>query len=86
MERARWATAFTAAYDDFCRKVDSGVELAIDDYAAENPAEFFAVMSEVFFAEPRLLRHEYLAVYQQFARFYRQEPAARTEVLREEAR
>ncbi len=34
-----------------------------------------------FFVEPRLLRHEYLAVYQQFARFYRQEPAARAELL-----
>ena len=45
------------------------------------PAEFFAVLSEVFFAEPLLLRHEYRRVYQQFARFYRQEPAARTELL-----
>ena len=45
--------------------------------------EFFAVLSEVFFVEPTLLRHEYLAVYQQFARFYRQEPATRTQLLRE---
>jgi len=55
----------------------------IDPYAAESPAEFFAVLSEVFFVEPTLLRHEYLAVYQQFARFYRQEPATRTQLLRE---
>jgi Mlc titration factor MtfA (ptsG expression regulator) len=34
--------------------------------------------------DPALLRHEYVAVYQQFARFYRQEPAARTELLLEE--
>jgi len=38
----------------------------------------------VFFVEPALLRHEYQAVYQQFARFYRQEPAARSELLRDE--
>ena len=39
------------------------------------------MLSEVFFVEPRLLRHEYPGVYQQFARFYRQEPATRGELL-----
>jgi Mlc titration factor MtfA (ptsG expression regulator) len=39
------------------------------------------VLSEVFFVEPALLRFEYAQVYQQFARFYRQEPAARAELL-----
>ena len=56
-------------------------DTAIDPYAAEIPAEFFAVLSEVFFADPTLLRHEYPRVYQQFVRFYRQDPAARTELL-----
>ena len=41
------------------------------------PGEFFAVLSEVFFADPLLLRDEYPDVYAQFARFYRQDPAAR---------
>ncbi|MDQ2917999.1 MAG: zinc-dependent peptidase, partial [Pseudomonadota bacterium] len=36
-----------------------------------------AVLSEVFFAEPSLLRDEYPAVYREFARFYRQDLAAR---------
>ena len=77
MERARWADAFTAAYADFCRKVDSGEEIVIDDYAAQNPAEFFAVMSEAFFESPQHLRESYPDVYDQMARFYRQDPAAR---------
>ena len=42
-----------------------------------SPAEFFAVLSEVFFADPLLLRDEYPDVYAQFARFYRQDLAAR---------
>jgi hypothetical protein len=58
--------------------VDSGAETAIDPYAAEHPAEFFAVVSEVFFEAPDLLHGEYPAVYAQLARYYRQDPAAGT--------
>jgi Mlc titration factor MtfA (ptsG expression regulator) len=79
-----WKKTMLAAYEHFQMRVQRGDRTAIDPYAAESPAEFFAVLSEVFFVEPALLRHEYLAVYQQFARFYRQEPAARTELLLEE--
>ncbi|MEO8303431.1 MAG: M90 family metallopeptidase [Betaproteobacteria bacterium] len=77
-----WNKALTAAYDDFCKRVDRDEDTEIDPYAAENPAEFFAVLSEVFFADPLLLRAKYPDVYAQFAVFYRQEPAARTEQFR----
>ena len=40
------------AYDDFARASTRGEDTAIDPYAAESPGEFFAVLSEVFFAEP----------------------------------
>ena len=75
--RRTWHAAMQAAYDDFVARVDGGEDTAIDPYAAEDPAEFFAVLSEVFFAEPLLLRDEYRDVYDAFARFYRQDPAAR---------
>jgi MtfA peptidase len=48
-----------------------------DPYAAEHPAEFFAVMSEAFFTEPRHLRERYPELYQAFSAFYRQDPALR---------
>ena len=57
---------------------------AIDPYDAESPAEFFAVLSEVFFADPTLLLHEYVKVYKQFMWFYKQDPASRTELLLDE--
>jgi len=76
-----WKRALTAAYQDFHDRVERDDRTAIDPYAAESPGEFFAVLSEVFFADPKLLRHEYPAVYQQFVTFYRQDPAARTELL-----
>ena len=72
-----WTKTFAAAFDDFCGRVDRGEFTAIDPYAAESPGEFFAVLSEVFFAAPTMLLEEYRAVYQQFAQFYRQDPAAR---------
>jgi Mlc titration factor MtfA (ptsG expression regulator) len=77
MPASRWRAVLGAAYDDFCARDDRGEELAIDPYAAESPAEFFAVLSEVFFADPLLLRDEYPEVYAQFAQFYRQDPASR---------
>ena len=74
MAAAEWRAAMHPAYEDFCARVDAGEDTAIDPYAAEHPAEFFAVLSEVFFADPALLRDEYPAVYAQFARFYGQQP------------
>jgi MtfA peptidase len=75
--RRDWQRVMRKAYSDFCARVDGGEETSIDPYAAENAGEFFAVLSEVFFAEPLLLRDEYPDVYREFARFYRQDPAAR---------
>lgn len=77
----QWKRVLKRAYDDFCARVTRGDETAIDPYAAENPGEFFAVLSEVFFADPTLLLQEYPDVYANFARLYRQDPAARTELL-----
>jgi Mlc titration factor MtfA (ptsG expression regulator) len=43
------------------------------------------VLAEVFFADPVLLRDEYPRVYEQFARFFRQDPAPRIARLRDDA-
>ena len=77
MDSAAWSRAFSGAFDDFSVKVKSGEETVIDPYAAESPAEFFAVMSEVFFEVPHTLRREYPEVYRQMAAFFRQDPAGR---------
>ncbi len=74
MSRKAWTGAFEPAYRDFCARVDDGEETFIDPYAAEHPAEFFAVTSEVFFEAPDLLDAEYPAVYAQLRQFYRQDP------------
>ena len=52
----QWARDFQHAYDALCARVDASRRVAIDDYAAESPEEFFAVCSEYHFSDPRTLR------------------------------
>ncbi len=78
MSLPAWTGAFTRAYDDFCKRVDCGEATpGVDAYAAENPGEFFSVLSEVFFELPHELQAMYPEVYRQFAAFFRQSPAER---------
>jgi Mlc titration factor MtfA (ptsG expression regulator) len=88
ISRREWEEGFFAAFDDFCARVDEaetrcqpgepgGETLAIDPYASENPGEFFAVTSEIFFETPEILKDEYPTLYGLFSRFYRQDPLGR---------
>ena len=75
--RQAWETVFFAAYDDFCRRVDSGEETIIDPYASDDTAEFFAVLSENFFELPDVVDREYPALYALLRSYYRQDPLSR---------
>ena len=44
-------------------------------YGATNPAEFFAVVTEEFFERPIALRAAHPALYDELAKFFRQDPA-----------
>jgi hypothetical protein len=77
MNRAQWTEAFTRAYDHLCHQVDRHHHTPIDPYATENPAEFFAVTTEVFFQEPARLHAAYPDVYRQLSLYFRQDPLAR---------
>ena len=77
MDRRAWEEAFRIAYEGFCDAVDREKETWLDAYAAEAPAEFFAVISEAFFEKPNETRRRYADVYEQLKLFYRQDPASR---------
>ena len=88
MSRRAWADAFLQAYQDFQGRVERletdarpDVSLPLDPYAAESPAEFFAVTSETFFEAPDLLQEVYPAVYTQLSLFYRLDLAPRARAL-----
>jgi len=79
MDATAWAHDFTTAYEDLCARVDAGEDTPIDPYATYDPAEFFAVLTEVFFEAPQLLYAEYPSIYRHLQQFYRQHPLARQE-------
>ena len=74
MNVATWSTVMTAAFDTFNAALDRNEEPPFDDYAGTDPAEFFAVVSELFFAAPDVLVDAYPDVYTQLRMFYRQDP------------
>lgn len=76
MDAAKWRKTLEDAYERFCAEVDSGEPTFIDPYAAEHPAEFFAVMSEAFFTESAVLARDWPELYAQLAQFYKQDPAS----------
>ena len=68
--RRRWATVMGEAFE----RLRSEPSTLIDAYGASDPAEFFAVVSEVFFERPRELQQEAPAVYDELARLYGVDP------------
>lgn len=77
--RDRWVEVCTAAYDTVRAKGSP----VLRPYAGTNPAEFFAVATEVFFNLPLDMRGHEPALYRELRGFYRQDPAERAERLAE---
>ena len=73
MDARHWSETFSHAYANFQHHQHQG----IDPYAATDPAEFFAVLSELFFERPEVLHHHYPEVYALMQQFYRQDTLAR---------
>jgi Mlc titration factor MtfA (ptsG expression regulator) len=72
----RWARVLNAEFAQLRSCVARDEAGLIDPYAATNAAEFFAVVSELFFERPGALAAEHPALYGEFVRCYRQNPLA----------
>lgn len=72
-----WAEALSAAYEYLRQRLEHGRHTDLDPYAASSPAEFFAVVSEYFFAAPDILHAHFPDVYRQLQLYYRQDPLQR---------
>lgn len=73
--RAAWTQTIGTNFRRLRRRGPDGLVRA---YGATNPAEYFAVTSELFFTRPTELRDRLPRVYLRLAEFYGQDPAART--------
>ena len=74
MDPVVWTEVFSAGFEDFQQQCSSGNDVGIDCYGASSPAEFFAVLSEVFFERPEVIQRHYLDVYELLKQYYRQDP------------
>ncbi|WP_342618371.1 M90 family metallopeptidase [Rhodoferax sp. GW822-FHT02A01] len=70
----RWAGVMQREFDRLQQDALLGAPTLLNPYGATNPAEFFAVATEVFFEQPRLLAQEHAQLYEELARFYRTDP------------
>ena len=75
----RWSTVMQNEFDALrgrlARQDDFGPGL-IDAYGASDPAEFFAVISELFFERPIELAAGHPALYGELSGYYRLDPAS----------
>jgi MtfA peptidase len=70
----RWVAVCTAEYNALQRGYDDPL---LGSYAGVDPAEFFAVITEIFFDLPVELEDAKPALYRVLRDFYRQDPAQR---------
>ncbi|KUJ72557.1 zinc-dependent peptidase [Thiomicrospira sp. WB1] len=76
--RPDWTRIFSRHYEHLHEQVEQGVgHHFLDAYAATEPAEFFAVVSEYFFCQPHALHQHHPDLYAQLQHFYRQDPRHR---------
>lgn len=78
MKVAQWSHTFSNAYEDLLERIEQDRPCVLPEDAADDPGEFFAVSSEAFFIHPQALVADYPELYQQLARFYRQQPLDRS--------
>jgi len=70
----RWAQIMKREFDEHVDRVDRGLPTVIDPYGATNPAEFFAVLTETFYEEPRDLKEHHPQLYDQMQHCYGVDP------------
>jgi Mlc titration factor MtfA (ptsG expression regulator) len=75
--RDRWHDVMLREYETLCDRVEARRRTVIDPYGATHPAEFFAVVTEMFFLEPHELRRHHPELYDLFRAFYAQDPTTR---------
>ena len=72
-----WARVLGDEYDALRQATGRGEFGVIDEYGAESPAEFFAVVTEAFFGRPVELHRRNPALYEEFKKFYKLDPKTR---------
>ncbi|RDJ00513.1 hypothetical protein DVT68_06905 [Dyella solisilvae] len=75
--RRQWIVSFQRAFDHLSNEVARGRDTLIDPYAAEGADEFFAVVSELHWSQPGVLRRADAQVADLLEAYYGPSPAPR---------
>lgn len=70
-----WSHVLSSEFEKLQHKAQLGQATLLDHYGATNPAEFFAVASEVFFERPKEMKNQHSDLYDQLQGFYQVNPA-----------
>ena len=73
---AHWSAVMQAEFETLQWRAEHHEETLLNPYGATNPAEFFAVASEVFFERPRHMAYQHPALYGELSQYYRVDPQA----------
>ncbi len=70
----RWAAVFSREYAALQSAALHGDESVLDEYGATSPAEFFAVVTETFFAKSSQLAEHHPELFEELKNYYRVDP------------
>lgn len=65
-----WPEILGAEYNALQKKIYHNQPSLIDEYGATHPAEFFAVVSELYLEKPKDLKNQHQSLYQMLNQFY----------------
>ncbi len=80
-----WADVCTRVFYDLRKRMEKGKKTFLNDYAATNEAEFFAVATEYFFDRPVRMQKKRPELYDVLRGFYCQDTAVRQRGVEERA-
>lgn len=69
-----WSKVFSEEFSDLQSRLSHSAKSDINQYGATNPAEFFAVVTEMFFERPGTLHHHHPQLFEQLLSYYSVDP------------
>lgn len=69
-----WSNTMKPAFEKLIERTNKNKRTVMDDYGAENPAEFFAVATETFYEKPKQLNEKKPELYALLREYYGVDP------------
>jgi Mlc titration factor MtfA (ptsG expression regulator) len=73
----QWQPALESGFRRVCQQLETGQPCWLDEQAAEGPDEYFSILCEQFFTQPRRLQAREPELYRLLTLWFAQDPAGR---------